>query len=98
MLQAVADDFRHRAERRPAVGHAMLQELHDVLCISLRPQGRRVPIEHRDQAAPDVLLPHAAPRAALRMAGGAMTQALDEVRAAVPLGALLRVGLEYPLP
>src|SRR5262245_41498319 len=39
-----------------------------------------------------------APRAALRGAGGAVAQALDEVCAAVPFGALVGVGLEYPLP
>src|SRR5499426_1702766 len=100
VLQAVGYHRRHRPEHRAARRHAGAQEVDDVLHLPVAepglPVGRerwRVPVLHRDQAASDVVILDRAEHVAVAVAGVAVAEPFDQVRAAVPFRALRGVGL-----
>src|SRR5262245_19323074 len=100
VLQAVGYHRRHRPEHRAARRHAGAQEVDDVLHLPVAepglPVGRerwRVPVLHRDQAASDVVVLDRAEHVAVAVAGVAVAEPFDQVRAAVPFRALRGVGL-----
>ena len=106
VLQAVVDDFGHRPVDRGARRHTHLQQVGKILDapvaqprFAARRQRRRIPVLVRNHPA---FKGFGFARTAQRIDGGmahrAMAQALHQVGAAIPLGALIRVGAELTLP
>ena len=106
VLQAVVDHFGHRAVHGGARGDADLQQVADLLQapvaeprLAVAGERGRIPVLVRDHPALEFLrLLRAAEPVDRGMAHGAVPEPLDEIRAAIPLRGLRRVGAIFAFP